>query len=73
MIGKVKLLQASIEQKAKSINQAEMKIFTDKKIRLLEKLMAEASTESEVLKKYFFAISAMNQQKKNQNLLQRSM
>lgn len=36
----------------------------DDKINLLEKLLAEKNTESAILKKYFFAVSAINQKKK---------
>jgi hypothetical protein len=41
-----------------------MKNFVDRKINLLEKFLAETSTESEVLKKYFFAINTINYQNK---------
>ena len=42
----------------------EMKKLMDKKINLYEKLLAQKNTESEILKKYFFAVSAGNQKKK---------
>jgi hypothetical protein len=48
-----------------NINPADVRAFTDKKIKILEKLLAENETEKEVLKKYFFAISAINQQNKS--------
>lgn len=47
-----------------NISPLDIKVFMDKKIKILEKLLAENDTEKEVLKKYFFAISAINQQNK---------
>ena len=41
-----------------------MKELMDKKINLYEKLLAEKNAESDILKKYFFAVSAGNQKKK---------
>lgn len=46
------------------MGKEDLKNLMDHKINLLEKLMAEKNTESEILKKYFFAISAINQRKK---------
>ena len=47
-----------------TMDKGEVKKLMDEKINLLEKLMAEKTTESAMLKKYFFAISAINQRKK---------